>query len=124
MQVMFWFLGAFGYLGSPTILIWGWTRWLKRPTLRSIPANLSLISFVLATASALLAVSSVAFAQVHHFPYYDPLLLRIFRIGTLLSLSGIAFGASGVWRASSLRWHAPISAIATLAFWFMAATGE
>jgi hypothetical protein len=72
----------------------------------------------------LLAVSSIAFAQIHHFPYYDPLLLRIFRTGTLLSLGGIVFGLSGVWRASSLRWHALISAMATLAFWFMAATRE
>jgi hypothetical protein len=83
-----------------------------------------MISLVLATASAVLAVSSIVFAQFHHFPYYDPLLLRIFRTGTLLSLAGVAFGCSGAWRPTSLRWHAPISGIATLAFWFMAATGE
>jgi hypothetical protein len=69
--------------------------------------------FVLATASAALAVSSILFAQFHHFPYYDPLLLRIFRTGTLLSLAGIAFGIGGAWRPTSLRWHAPASGIAT-----------
>jgi hypothetical protein len=123
-QVIFWIMGVFGYLGSPTILIWGWARWLRLPKPRTIPAVLSMISFVLATASAVLAVSSIVFAQFHHFPYYDPLLLRIFRTGTLLSLAGIAIGCSGAWRPTSLRWHAPISGIATLAFWFITATGE
>lgn len=52
------------------------------------------------------------------------LFTKIFRTGTLLSLVGIAFGFSGAWRPTSLRWHAPMSGIATLAFWFMAATGE
>ena len=83
-----------------------------------------LAGFVLATASALLAVSTIAYAQIHHFPYYDPLLLRIFRTGALLSLGGIAFGISGVWRPSSTRWYAPTSAVATLAFWILAAEGE
>jgi len=117
-------LAILGYLLSPIMLIWGWSRWASQPKLRTASAMLSLCGFLLATASGLLAVSSIAFAQIHHFPYYDPLLLRIFRTGTLLSLGGFAFGVSGVWRASPLRWHAPISAIATLAFWFMAATGE
>jgi len=123
-QVMVGILAILGYLLSPIMLIWGWSRWASQPKLRTASAILSLCGFLLATASGLLAVSSIAFAQIHHFPYYDPLLLRIFRTGTLLSLGGFAFGVSGVWRASSLRWHAPISAIATLAFWFMAATGE
>ena len=121
---MFWIMGAFGYLGSPTILIWGWARWLGQPKPRTIPAILSIISFVLATASAVLAVSSVIFAQFHHFPYYDPLLLRIFRTGVLLSLAGIALGVGGAWRTTSLRWHAPVSGIATLAFWVTVASLE
>jgi hypothetical protein len=58
------------------------------------------------------------------FPYYDPLLMRIFGVGGVLSLSGLILGVGGVWRTSSLRWHAPISAIATLAFWIAAAIGE
>jgi hypothetical protein len=35
-----------------------------------------LIGFVLATASALLAVSAVAYGFVVHFPCYDPLFLK------------------------------------------------
>jgi hypothetical protein len=117
-------LVALGYLVSPIVLIWGWAQWVLQPKLRTVPSILSLVGFVLATTSALLAVSTVAYAQIHHFPYYDPLLLRIFRGGTLLSLSGIVFGISGVWRWSSLRWYAPVSGVATLAFWILAAVGE
>jgi hypothetical protein len=73
---------------------------------------------------AVLAASSVAYAQVHHFPFYDPLLLRIFRWGGLLSLAGILFGICGVWRPGPLRWQAPVCGLGTLAFWLLAAEGE
>jgi len=106
------------------MLIWGWARWRLGPKLRTITAILSLIGFVLATASGVLAVSTIVFAQFHHFPYYDPLLLKIFRCGTYLSLGGIVFGVCGVWRRSSLRWHAPVAAAGTLAYWFLAASME
>jgi hypothetical protein len=94
-QVMFGILVAIGYFVTPVALIWGWTRWARQPRQRTVPALLSLIGFVLATASAILAVSSVAYAQVHHFPYYDP-----------------------------LRWHALICGLGTFAFWLLAAEGE
>jgi tellurite resistance protein TehA-like permease len=123
-QVMFGILFAFGYLVSPIVLIWGWSRWLRQPKVRTTPSILSLIGFVLATASALIAVSLLGYAQVHHFSYYDPLLLRVFRCGTLLSLGGIVFGISGVWRPSPLRWHAPALAAGVLTFWILAVAGE
>jgi hypothetical protein len=121
-------LGIFfvlAYLVPPTLLVWGWTRWVRSPKLRSIGSVLSLIGFSLATASALLAVLTVGYAQIHHFPYYDPLLLRIIRWGVLLSFCGIVFGIDGVWRPNPLRWHAAlISGLAMLAFWIMVAEGE
>jgi hypothetical protein len=123
-QVMFGILVVMGYLMTPVALIWGWTRWTRQPKQRTVPAILSLIGFVFATASAVVAVSSVAYAQVHHFPFYDPLLLRIFRWGVLLSLAGILFGIGGVWRPGPLRWHAPICGLGMFAFWFIAASGE
>ena len=113
-----------GYLVSPTMLIWGWTRWAMSPKLRTIASVLSLVGFVFATASALLAISSIAYAEIHHFSYYDPLLLRIFRWGVLLSFCGVVFGIGGVWKPSSLRWHAPVSGLGMLLFWIMAASGE
>jgi len=70
-------------------------------------------------------VSAMLYARaVGGFPFYDPLLLRIYRWGALLSLSGIVFAVIGVWRPSPLRWHAPACAIGTLLFWFAAAMGE
>ena len=114
-----------GYVLSPTILFWGWTRWVRRPKQRSIPAVLSLLGFVLATASALLAVSAATYSFViGGFPYYDPLLMKIMGVGDLLSLGGLLFALSGIWQTSTLRWHAPVSAIATFAFWLAAAAGE
>jgi hypothetical protein len=123
-QVMFGIFFAFGYLVSPTMLIWGWTRWFRQPKVKTTLSVLSLIGFVFATTSALIAVLVIGFAQIHHFPYYDPLLLRVFRWGALLSLGGIVFGISGVWRPSPLRWHAPLSAVGMLTFWILAASGE
>jgi len=124
MQIIVGILIALGYLVTPTALIWGWTTWTRQPKQKTLPAILSLIGFIFATASAILAVSSIAYAQVHHFPYYDPLLLRIFRWGGLLSLAGLLFGIGGVWRPGALRWHAPLCGLGMLAFWFIAATGE
>jgi hypothetical protein len=124
MQVMFVILIAIGYLASPIVLVWGWTRWALVPKLHTATSTLSLIGLILATASALLAVATMAYAQIHRFPYYDPLLLRIFRWGGLLSLGGIVFGIGGVWRPNSLRWHAPASAVCMLTFWIMVASME
>src|SRR6266849_6435770 len=123
-QVAFAILFAVAYLAAPVLLIWGWLRWIKLPILRSTPSILSLIGFVLATVSGLIAASTLAYAQIHRFPFYDPLLLRIFRLGALLSTGGLAFGLAGVWRPSSLRWHAPASGFAMLTFWIVAASGE
>jgi hypothetical protein len=114
-----------GYLLSPTILIWGWGRWLRRPKQKTVTALLSFLGFILATLSALVAISGAIYSfAIGGFPYYDPLLMRIMGVGALLSLGSLAFGLSGIWRANSLRWHAPVSAIATLAFWLAAAVGE
>ena len=123
MQVVFAILIACIYLVAPLTLIWGWIRWVARPKSWS-SSILSLIGFTFATASAALAISVVLYAHAHHFGYYDPLLLQIFRWGGLLSIAGILFGVLGWWRENPLRWHSPICAIGTLAFWLIAAGGE
>lgn len=113
------------YIALPTAMIWGWVRWLKRTQPRSYFSIMSLVGFALATASGLLAAASVSYAHIiGGFPYYDPLLLRIYRWGAVLSLSGMVFGLGGVWRPSPLRWHAPTCAVGTLLFWSAAAMGE
>lgn len=108
----------------PSLVIWGWARWLKRtlPTPISYP---SLIGFTLATASALLAVFTFLKATLGRgFGYYDPLLLTIYKIGLLLSLIGLIFGIGGLGKAGPLRWHAPVCSIGMLVFWFLAAISE
>jgi hypothetical protein len=123
-DIIFGILIALSYLVAPVTLIWGWTRWARQPKQRTLPAILSLIGFMFGTASAVLGASSVSYAQVHHFPFYDPLLLRIFRWGGLLSLAGILFGIGGAWRPGPLRWQAPVCGLGMLAFWLLAAEGE
>jgi hypothetical protein len=117
-------LAALGYLVSPVLLIWGWAQWVRKPKVRTLFAAFSLGGLVLATASAFLAIAAVAYAQIHHFPHQDPMLIKMYRVGTLLSRGGITFGIGGMLRPNSLRWYAPISALATLAFWMLAATSE
>jgi RHS repeat-associated protein len=67
------------YIGLPALMGWGWVRWFKRTQPRTLPSILSLIGFALATASGLLAVSSLLYAHMRGgFPYYDPLLMGIY----------------------------------------------
>jgi hypothetical protein len=113
------------YGGVPALLIWGWSRWFRRAQPRSLPVVLSLLGFALATASALLAVSSVVWAHaIGGFSYDDPRLLRMYRWGGLLSLSGLALGIAGVWRPGPVRWLAPVCSLGTALFWFASAMGE
>jgi hypothetical protein len=96
------------YIALPAVMIWGWVRWSRRTQLRTVSSILSLIGFTLATASGLLAISAMLYTRaVGGFPFYDPLLLRIYRWGALLSLSGIVFALIGVWRPGP-RYHLPL----------------
>jgi hypothetical protein len=113
-----------GYVLGPVALVWGWVWWGMRPKKWTVSSILSLVGFVLATASAVLAISSVGYAQVHHFEYFDPLLARIIRWGCLLSMAGFVFAVGGVWRRNTLRWFAVASAVGTFAFWFLSAVAE
>jgi hypothetical protein len=113
------------YLGTPTTMILGWRRWWKaKPRTAMLPV-LSLIGLLFGSASLLLAVSSVFYStMIGGFPYYDPLLLKIYRWGFLLSLSGIIFALAGIWKPSPSRWFAPACSVGMLVFWFAMAMGE
>jgi len=119
-------LAIFGWIIFPVILTWGWVRWTKTPKLKTVSSILSLSGFLLATSSARLAISSITYAHTlpNGFPFYDPLLIRIYKWGAFLSAAGFCLGIGGVWRKNSLRWHSPISAFGMLAFWLLAAAGE
>jgi hypothetical protein len=117
-------LGISMYIAMPVVLVWGWVRWKKRTQPRTLCSTLSLIGFSLATLSGLLAILTVFYAIAIPFRFYDPSLLRIYRWGLLLSLTGFLFAISGVWRANPLRWYAPAGAVGMFLFWFVAASGE
>lgn len=117
-------LAAMAYVATPICLFLGWVRWVRQPKTRAVTAALSFLAFALATSSALLAIGMTWYAQVHPFRYYDPTLMKIYRLGFELSGGGLLFGLSGIWRSSPLRWYALICAGGTFAFWMLAAAGE
>jgi len=125
MEIFLAALVAAAYLLAPTMLTWGWIRWFRRREIVDRPFFLAFIGFIPSTASALLAIGSIAYAvSVHGFPYYDPRLLKIYRWGGLLSLGGVILGFTGILRPNSLRWQAPLAGAGMLAFWFIAAGSE
>jgi hypothetical protein len=109
----------------PVGIIGGWIRWFRGKASWSVSSIFSLLGFSCATASALLAIASILYAHtIGGFPFYDPRLLRIFRWGGLLSLTGVALAICGWWRPNTLRWYAPACAAGALLFWFAMAMGE
>jgi hypothetical protein len=119
------FADAAFYAALPALVIWASVRLARRPRVSGVSPILSLIGLALATASVSLAIGSVLYAHaIGGFPFYDPLLLRIYRWGALLSISALLFAIGGVWRPSSTRWHALAASIVVLLFWFAAAMGE
>jgi hypothetical protein len=112
-------------VGVPVMLAWGWVRWARRKERLSLPAIFSAAGFTLATGSALLAIATSLYGQaIGGFPFYDARLLRMYRWGIFVSLSGTLLAFGGVWRSNPLRWQSLLSAFGTLVFWVLAATGE
>jgi hypothetical protein len=118
-------LATIVFLSFPVVMIWGWSRWAKRKTQMTFFPVLSLISFVLATTSELIAIVMVIFARIiGGFAFYDPTLMRIYAVGMLLSLVGLILAIIGVWRPSSLRWHALGCTVGTLLYWLVQSANE
>jgi len=125
MQLLFAGLAVGSFLLAPTMLIWGWARWTLQLHSRDNSTMLSFVGFLLATASAAVALSAVAYSLwVGGFQYYDPGLLRVFRLGLLLSLTAVGFSGLGAGRKNLLRWQALGSSLGTLMFWIMSVAGE
>ncbi len=115
---------AFAVIVSfPVLNIWGWVRVsMKRPEQWDVSSVLSLTGFSLATASGLLAVEAVMYAQATHgFAFWDPRLIRICAVGAFVALMGLAAAFGGVRRPSPVRWHAPACSVGMLLFWFLMA---
>lgn len=103
-------------LVTPLLLIWGWVRWSRTTQSRSFSSKAALVSFSLATASAVLAIIAcvMVFATLH-----DLLFVVICDVGLAFSIGGMVCGLLGMERPSSLRWHAPLCSAGTLFFWIV-----
>jgi hypothetical protein len=120
-----WLVAVVVTLAVPILLLWGWLRWSNDDTPRSRSSTFSLTGFVLATASAGLALGTHLYAVfVRSFPSYDPTLLKISACGCLLSVVAIGFSFAGSGRPNPVRWLAPICSIGTLVFWLLAMGSE
>jgi len=122
-----WFFAIATTILVPVLLMWGWVRWAKdkdkNPPSRS--STFSLLGFSLATASAALALATHLYARyVHNFALHDPALPKIYAVGCLLSVAGIAFAVAGSGRSNPVRWLAPLCAFGTLIFWLLAMSTE
>ncbi|WP_047492279.1 hypothetical protein [Terriglobus sp. TAA 43] len=114
------------YVILPVVIIAGWVRWAQRRQAGETGgAWPSVAGLALGTASTLLAIGAMLYARsVVGFPFYDPVLLRIYRCGLLLSLAGLVFGAVGLRWSGPVRWYAPVAAVGTLLFWLASVAGE
>ena len=111
--------------GLPILLFAGWLRWIRAGRNQRQPAAISsLVGFSLGTASVLLAGSTQLFAALRGgFPFYDPKLLLIYKIGLGVSLAGSVAVWIGVSGRSVLRWYAPALSLCMLFLWFLWAAG-
>jgi|SRR5271167_522222 len=122
-----WSIAVGTILVVPALLFWGWVRWSKEKNKnpRTLSSTFSLLAFSLATASALLAFSTHLYARfVRGFPVHDPILVKIYACGCLLSVAGIGLSVAGTGRSGPLRWLAPVCAFGTLVFWLLAMSSE
>jgi hypothetical protein len=121
-----WLIAVATTLFIPALLVWGWIRWWKgKSNPLCLSAKLSLVGFSLATASATLALGTHLYARfVHSFPFSDPTLMKIYAVGCLLSIVGIALAFAGTGRPNAVRWLAPVCAVGTLVFWLLAMSSE
>jgi hypothetical protein len=109
------------YVAVPVLAIWGWLRWAGRPRIWNYASSASLIAFVLATASSLLAVYSIAWAhRIGGFGLNDPRLHRMYSGGLLLSATAFPLSLFGLNRSNALRWHALVCVVGTALFWISA----
>jgi len=107
--------------GLPAMTIWGWFRWAQQRDFKQFGSFVSLIAFICATLSGMLALFSVVYVQSAQLTAYDFRWARLLRIGLLISASAVLLSLFGIWRRSSLRWHAPACAIGMLFVWAMMA---
>src|SRR3982074_2015914 len=87
-----WMLFFGGYLAAPVFLAWSWVLWVRHPRQWTPSAILSFAGLTFALVSAVVAGSLMMYSIsmggdfLHHFD--DPLFMKMFRWGGLLSRIG------------------------------------
>jgi hypothetical protein len=105
----------------PVILIWGWVKWTRKPGIERGMGAFSRLGFLLGSASALLAIGAILRGG---WAFYDPLLMKIYLAGMLISSVALVCGLLGAVRPGPLRWHAPALSFGMLALWVLWASLE
>lgn len=117
---------ALFYVAPPILVIWGWSRWVKRSRPQPWQSIVSAVSLSLTTTTLFLALVTLAYAEaVGGFPYGgDPTLLGIYRAAFLLAISAIITSLIGMVRPGPLQALAPVCATGAFVFWLIQAAGE
>ena len=110
---------------TPVALGFGWVRTVRRLQQQSIFGWVAIISFLLATVSALLALATFICGQaIGGWPFYDHRLLRLYAWGAAISIVALILGVISCFKRNPLRWVAPLASLGMFLFWFGAAASE
>jgi hypothetical protein len=113
------------WVAVPVGLAWTiWTWWRSSPKVESPKwrSYLGLTAFSLAGISALLFLFLAIWARVRGgFPFYDPVVLRCYRVGFILGAGGFTLSLLG---NGKVRWPACVISFAMMFMWLVAAAGE
>lgn len=83
----------------------------------------STAGMALASASGFVAIFVLAYAPIVGFPFYDPLLMRIYGLG-ILALVALVSSVGEMWRANPVRRLAPARSLGMLVFGIISMAGE
>ena len=121
----FFYLYPLLWVVIPALLFRSWLLWLRQknqPSTRSF--SFSWIGLVLASLSSLTAIGGFVFSAVVGPAYYDPVLMKIFFTGLLISLAALLAGLCGLQGKDSIRWHSVALGSSTVLFWFFSMSFE
>ena len=113
------------WVAVPVGLAWTiWIWWRSSPKVESPKwrSYLGLAAFSLTGISALLFLFLAIWARVRGgFPFYDPVVLRCYRVGFILGAGGFILSLLG---KGKVRWPACVISFAMMFMWLVAAAGE
>jgi hypothetical protein len=110
--------------GLAAWVIWGYASWWRNDRHSSVAILCSFAGFTLASLSALVEIGSGVYAQFHTFRFYDPVLMKIYRLGFLTAALGLVVSVGGLASKSALRWKAPALSTVMLLLWLWHAASE